>query len=78
MKSLEDERVFYLNISRQLEFLITDKGSVCFGSAEKAGSGSIMFMQNSILPAKEERRRESGGKRGGSLAAQPGLVPPAW
>lgn len=58
MKSLEDERVFYLNISRQLEFLMTDKGSVCFGSAEKAGSGSIMFMQNSIssLP----RRREDG------------------
>lgn len=58
MKSLEDERhFFYLNISRQLELLITDKGIVLQIRRERAGTLGIMFMQTHVLPP---RRREVG------------------
>lgn len=58
MKSLGDERhFFYLNISRQLEPLITDKGSALQIRRERAGAMSVMFMQTpSSLPRRGVRK----------------------
>lgn len=64
MKSLEDERhFFYLNISKQLELLITDKGSVLRIRRERAGTASIMFMQTPTPRQGGEKSERRGQRR---------------